>query len=88
MVLEDDGTELCPVEVDVMDEDPENPTRFLLRMVLREGRNRQIRRMCEQVGLRVERLVRTAIHGLRLPHDLKVGEWRNLTERELAKLRK
>ena len=86
MVLEDDGTALCPVDVEVLDEDPDTPTRFLLRMVLHEGRNRQIRRMCEQVGLRVERLVRTAIRNLRLPRDLKPGEWRDLTATELGKL--
>ena len=38
--------------------------------------------MCERVGLRVESLVRVAINGLRLPTDLRAGQWRDLTPRE------
>ncbi len=56
-----------------------------LEFVLREGRNRQIRRMCEQVGLRVTRLVRTAHAGIQLG-ALPAGKWRNLTAMELALL--
>jgi 23S rRNA pseudouridine2605 synthase len=56
-----------------------------LRFTLREGRNRQIRRMCEQVGLRVTRLVRIAQAGIRLG-DLPSGMWRELTADELATL--
>ena len=83
--LEDDGTPVRPVEVEVVDSDPSR-SRHLLRMTLHEGRNRQIRRMCEQVGLRVERLVRTAVDGLRLPRDMMPGDWRDLAPRECARL--
>jgi 23S rRNA pseudouridine2605 synthase len=61
------------------------PTR--LRIVLRQGINRQIRRMFETIGYRVERLVRTRIGSLRLA-DLPPGHWRALTKRELNSLRR
>jgi 23S rRNA pseudouridine2605 synthase len=56
------------------------PTR--LRVVLRQGINRQIRRMFEAVGYRVEDLIRTRIGRLRLG-DLPRGHWRMLTKHEL-----
>lgn len=55
------------------------------RMVLTEGRNRQIRRMCEKVGARVVRLVRIRIMTLRDAH-LKAGELRPLTKGERGEL--
>ena len=60
------------------------PTR--LRVVLRQGINRQIRRMFEQVGYEVKRLVRTRIGSLRLG-DLPRGHWRALTKREIDSLK-
>ena len=57
-----------------------------LRFVLRTGWRRQIRRMCEAVGLRVTRLVRVRVGSLRLG-DLGPGSWRELTPREVARLR-
>jgi 23S rRNA pseudouridine2605 synthase len=60
-----------------------SPTR--LRVVLRQGINRQIRRMCEAVGNRVKRLVRIRIGPVRLG-DLPRGHWRALTKRELESL--
>ncbi len=83
----DDGILLRPVEVEWVDcQRGRFPPRHRLLMRLGEGRNRQIRRMCEAVGLRVERLIRLAIDGLRLPHDLGPGEWRDLRPDELAEL--
>ena len=52
-----------------------------LRFVLTEGRNRQIRRMCELVGLRVMDLLRIRIGPLELG-DLPEGRWRVLTPAE------
>jgi 23S rRNA pseudouridine2604 synthase len=55
------------------------------RIVLTEGRNRQIRRMCSALGWRVKRLVRVRIMHIRLG-DLPAGRWRELTEAEVAPL--
>ncbi len=51
--------------------------------LLREGKNRQIRRLAEREGLAVTRLLREAIGGIELG-GMKVGEWRWLTEAEIA----
>jgi 23S rRNA pseudouridine2605 synthase len=56
-----------------------------LRVLLRQGLNRQIRRMFEAVGYRVKHLVRVRIGNLRLG-DLPRGHWRALTNRELETL--
>lgn len=60
------------------------PTR--LRVILRQGLNRQIRRMFEAIGYQVKHLVRIRIGNLRLG-DLPRGHWRPLTTTELASLR-
>jgi len=57
----------------------------LLRITIHEGRNRQIRRMCEAVGTPVVRLVRTRIGPL-ADHALAPGEWRPLTQDEVRAL--
>jgi 23S rRNA pseudouridine2605 synthase len=59
----------------------------VLRIVLHEGRNRQVRRMCEAVGHPVRRLVRTRIGPL-TDTKLQAGEWRSLTPAEVAALAK
>jgi pseudouridine synthase len=58
-----------------------------LRFVLHEGRKRQIRRMCEAVGLEVRRLVRVRIGPIELG-DLEAGAHRALTESEVRQLRR
>ena len=55
------------------------------RIVLTQGLNRQIRRMCRQAGLAVRRLQRVREHTLTLG-DLPVGQWRYLTQQELRDL--
>ncbi len=57
----------------------------VLRITIHEGRNRQIRRMCESIGHPVERLVRTRIGGVG-DATLKPGQWRSLTIKEVARL--
>lgn len=56
------------------------------RIVLSQGLNRQIRRMCEALGYEVVKLKRTRIMSLRLG-DLRIGQWRPLTKEEIAELR-
>lgn len=61
------------------------PRTFLI--TLTEGKNRQIRRMCEALGCEVRRLRRVRVGDVRLG-DLSDGEWRFLTEKEIASLRR
>ncbi len=79
----DDGVKTLPCTVEVLSEAPD---RTVLRFVIKEGRNRQIRRMCAAVGLEVGRLRRTAVGGVKLGM-LKPGEYRDLTKDELRSLR-
>jgi len=73
-----DGRELKPAKVSVVEGQQ-------LRFILKEGRNRQIRRMCELVGMHVMDLVRIRIGPLNLG-DLPEGRWRVLTPEERAAL--
>ncbi len=57
----------------------------VLRFVIHEGKNRQIRRMCDAVGYPVIRLVRTRI-GPIMDKRLRPGQWRNLTQAEVKLL--
>jgi len=59
----------------------------LLKMTLREGRNRQVRRMCASIGHPVRRLTRTRMGPITLG-DLRPGQWRDLTGAEIAKLQR
>lgn len=59
----------------------EQISRFEFRIVLTQGLNRQIRRMCESFGFEVTRLKRVRIMNITL--DMPVGQWRNLSEIEL-----
>jgi 23S rRNA pseudouridine2605 synthase len=60
------------------------PARF--ELVLHEGRNRQVRRMCEAVGNRVRRLHRSLYAGLGV-EGLAPGAWRELDRSEVERLR-
>lgn len=61
-------------------------SRHMLEFILAEGRNRQIRKMCAIMGLRVHRLVRVRVRGIELA-DLTSGQWRELTADEVAALK-
>ncbi|MFT4679630.1 MAG: 23S rRNA pseudouridine2604 synthase [Flavobacteriales bacterium] len=62
----------------------EQMSKFTFRIVLTQGLNRQIRRMCEYLEYRVIKLKRVRIMNIEL--DLPVGEWRYFTDEELAEL--
>lgn len=57
-----------------------------LSVVIRQGKNRQVRRMCDQAGLKVLRLKRVREGGLSLDRTLEPGRWRPLTQSEVASL--
>lgn len=80
--MEIDGRMTAPADAHIL-EKQEN--RVVLEVVLYEGRNRQIRKMCEALGLEVARLKRTSIGSIKLGM-LPQGKWRNLTEDEVHKL--
>ena len=63
----------------------QEPTRAILDVTIHEGRNRQVRRMCQAAGLEVARLKRIAEGGLRIG-DLKPAAWRELEPREIEML--
>lgn len=71
----DTVTRKCEVEV---------LSKFRFRIVLTQGLNRQIRRMCEHLDYRVTKLKRTRIMNVGL--DVPVGKWRDLTEKELKEI--
>lgn len=76
-----DGYRIKPPEVTACDDGK------TLLITIHEGRNRQVRRMCAAVGMKVKRLIRVSEGNLKLD-NLKVGEWRYLTAQEVAALLK
>lgn len=80
--IEIDGRMTAPCEVTVLTEE-EN--RVVLEFILHEGRNRQIRKMCESQGLEVARLKRISIGPVKLGM-LKQGDYRELSEQDVKKL--
>ena len=58
----------------------------VLEVTIHDGRNRQVRRLCEREGLVVRKLTRVAEGSLELGH-LEVGKWRRLTQKEIRKLK-
>ena len=80
-----DGYTIAKPEA-VLVEGPDITGRALLQVMIHEGRNRQVRRMCAMAGMQVIRLVRIAEGNLQLG-TLKYGAWRYLTEKEIAGLK-
>lgn len=80
--IEIDGKKTMPADAWVI---LRQPGRVVLEIILYEGRNRQIRKMCEKVGVEVARLKRTAIGTVKLGM-LPPGDYRDLTTEEIKKL--
>lgn len=78
-----DGQRLAPAKVRLVRQGGEQT---LLAMVIHEGKNRQIRRMCAQCGLTVTRLKRVREGGVRLDRTLAPGQWRPLSAAEVRQL--
>lgn len=81
VLLEDGPTQ--PAKVKLLNR---NKSYSELEITLREGRNRQVRRMCEQVGYPVSRLVRVAVGALQLG-QMPPGTWRYLNDAEVKLLK-
>lgn len=79
-----DGKPIKPAVIKLLDEFPDGA---LLSVTITEGRNRQIRKMCDQSRLSVLRLKRVSEGGINLG-TLPVGKWRFLNAKELAILQK
>ncbi len=80
--IEIDGRMTAPSDAHIIEK---QDNRVVMEIVLYEGRNRQIRKMCEALGLEVARLKRTSVGSLKLG-ILHPGKWRELTEDEVHKL--
>lgn len=80
--MEIDGRITAPADAHVIEK---QDNRVVMEIVLYEGRNRQIRKMCESLGLEVARLKRTSMGSLKLGM-LPPGKWRELKEDEVHKL--
>ncbi|WRS26822.1 pseudouridine synthase [Oscillospiraceae bacterium MB08-C2-2] len=81
--VEIDGKKTLPAQVHVLSNEP---GRVVMLMTIYEGRNRQIRKMCEAVGVEVARLKRISVGPLQLGM-LQPGQWRELKPSELTALR-
>ena len=79
-----DGYQIHPAEVKLLNKNEDDA---LIAITISEGRNRQIRKMCEQAGLKVIRLRRIAEGSLKLG-KLPVGSWRHLDFSEIENLQK
>lgn len=85
-VILDDGYKTSPAKVKkIMWDEDNNKTR--LEIIIHEGKNREVRRMCEAVNKKVLALHRSKIGNLSLD-GLKIGKWRYLTDTEVQSLKK
>jgi pseudouridine synthase len=80
-----DGHRTLPADVVLLNEGRRDAD-GVLRLTIREGRNRQVRRMCEAVGHPVQALRRTRFGSLS-DRRLKPGQWRELSDEEVASLK-
>lgn len=79
-----DGKKTAPAKAEVVEH---RRNTSLVRICIHEGRNRQIRKMCDAVGHSVIALRRVAVDGIEIG-NLEVGRWRHLTRTEVERLRR
>ena len=77
-----ENTTTLPATVIVLEK---QPGRVVLQITISEGKNRQIRRMCEYCGCRVKKLVRVRVMNIELG-NLPKGQYRDVTEAEMQEL--
>lgn len=82
--IEIDGYITMPADVEVLEYYEDGCA--MLAVTIHEGRNRQVRRLCENAGLKVERLIRISEGGIELG-ELPTGRWRDLNAWEISILR-
>jgi 23S rRNA pseudouridine2605 synthase len=80
-----DGRRTAPATVKVLGQS-RDASGATLELTIREGRNREVRKMCEAIGHPVDALRRVAIGPIR-DRRLKLGHWRDLTEDEIRRLK-
>ena len=79
-----DGKKTHPAKIRILKETKKNS---IVEIIIHEGRNRQVKKMCEEIGHKVISLQRYAIGGINID-GLKEGKWRYLTDKEIEKLKK
>ena len=80
------GEMTAPAQVGILRESPATGDECWLRVILHEGRKRQVKRVAKQLGHPVKRLIRVRVGHIQLG-NLKAGEWRRLTAREIAEMK-
>lgn len=85
-IILDDGFKTSPAKVKKIMEDKEN-NKTRLEIIIHEGKNREVRRMCEAIDKKVLALHRSKIGTISL-EGLPIGKWRYLKEEEVKKLKK
>jgi len=77
-----DGKKTHPAKIRILKETKKNS---IVEIIIHEGRNRQVRKMCEEIGHKVISLQRYAIGGINI-EGLKDGKWRYLTDKEIKRI--
>ena len=77
-----DGKKTYPAKIRILKETKKNS---IVEIIIHEGRNRQVKKMCEEIGHKVIKLQRYAIGSINI-EGLKEGKWRYLTDKEIEKL--
>lgn len=82
-----DGYRIKPPQVICVRKENDEKNTAVLQVTIHEGRNRQVRRMCDAAGMNVHRLMRISEGDLKIG-KLPMGKWRYLTDEEVALLKK
>ena len=82
-----DGYRIKPPQVICVRKENDEKNTAVLQVTIHEGRNRQVRRMCDAAGMNVHRLMRISEGDLKIG-KLPTGKWRYLTDEEVALLKK